>query len=687
MNSPDYPQKLKDFFMTAKNNSNKKLSRLNNYCEFSHTNFDDDDIIYTMDPDDEGKRLFEFLAGNEYILVEEVTEYAERYTSILVDNIIDDWGLPFNALIVDTSDESLPVYLIGFNTDGKLEKVSNSLELFVENFILEKDELPPEKAIPEALKESKKLLDSKSYEDLSAYINSTINKYGHILDLDDRQDNHLKRCVGGLYNIQGIAQKNLLNDEGALVSFEKSYEMGDSNALLNLMDYYCYESGEYEKARMLSRKQVSGDYAWYHKVKVDAFASLMLEDTKQAEYCYSLLRDNYFRRDNEKIEEVVKELKDLTGEKGASILQWFGVATEYSEKEKVVFRKWWNTIEINWQKQFRIILDKHDGADEREKAAKSTAQLSDDEILYIIELKKVKLNSDYPVPTLNPLTELKNLQSLVISQSADVSCLQEVKQFKKLKELDLAQYKINDISFVEEMSNLETLNLSGNRLIDLTFLENLVRLRELNVSGNEISETGSIHNLINLELLNLSGNEKIKDISPLKKLSKLILLDLEYVKIDNTAAISNMTELEYLDIELAETIENLNFLSKCKSLKNLTIKGEGIADISAISESFSLKNLSLFNCERLNDISIIKNLKELTKIDIVDCDVTDISPLAYCKNLLFVDAYMSHKKTINGILDLTKNKKLRRLELSRETVEKGIKRDFENKVPGVIRIR
>ncbi len=110
---------------------------------------------------------------------------------------------------------------------------------------------------------------------------------------------------------------------------------------------------------------------------------------------------------------------------------------------------------------------------------------------------------------------------------ADISILRD---FPRLKYLDLGRNQISDLSPLQPLTRLTELWLNENKISDLSPLQPLTRLAELYLGGNQISDLSPIKSLIDLTKL-LLYNNRISDLSPLQPLKKLRHLDMRNNKI------------------------------------------------------------------------------------------------------------------------------------------------------------
>ena len=70
-----------------------------------------------------------------------------------------------------------------------------------------------------------------------------------------------------------------------------------------------------------------------------------------------------------------------------------------------------------------------------------------------------------------------------------------------MRELDLYNNQITDISFLGSLTNLTTLHLGYNQITDISFLGSLTNLTTLNLNYNQIADISFLGSLTNLTTL------------------------------------------------------------------------------------------------------------------------------------------------------------------------------------------
>ncbi|GAA0705382.1 hypothetical protein GCM10008904_13160 [Paraclostridium ghonii] len=159
--------------------------------------------------------------------------------------------------------------------------------------------------------------------------------------------------------------------------------------------------------------------------------------------------------------------------------------------------------------------------------------------------------------------ELHALENINLSQRG-IGNLDGIEKCINTKSIDLSKNEITNIEPLSELKELTKLNLSNTKISNnLNSLSKLSKLNELDLSENEISDVNPLSKLEGLTKLNLSNNKIADNLNPLSGLSKLSELDLSFngiSKIDSLATLSGLTNLNL----------NNNHINDISSLKNMS---------------------------------------------------------------------------------------------------------------------
>lgn len=209
-----------------------------------------------------------------------------------------------------------------------------------------------------------------------------------------------------------------------------------------------------------------------------------------------------------------------------------------------------------------------------------------------------------------------------------------------VKELNLSNRGITDISALSACRDLERLDLTGNKISDITPLMDIPGLRELIIKDNQVTDLRPLMALTTLVYINAEGNGIISTV-PLGSLTGLKELHLAENPISDYSGLSKLYSLETLGLEDTGLQDaNLDSLKGLSNLRLLTITnnpdlgGEAVDKLkSALSASYVEHDDLVYSIE----IGGEKFREDLTELDLSNRALTDISALALFKNLEIVN--------------------------------------------------
>ena len=209
-----------------------------------------------------------------------------------------------------------------------------------------------------------------------------------------------------------------------------------------------------------------------------------------------------------------------------------------------------------------------------------------------------------------------------------------------VKELNLSNRGITDISALSACRELERLDLTGNKISDITPLMDIPGLRELIIKDNLVTDLRPLMALTTLAYINAEGNGIISTV-PLGSLTGLKELHLAENPISDYSGLSRLYSLETLGLEDTGLKDaDLDSLKGLSNLRLLTITnnpdlgGEAVDKLkSALSASYVEHDDLVYSIE----IGGEKFREDLTELDLSNRALTDISALALFKNLEIVN--------------------------------------------------
>ncbi|RXJ82701.1 leucine-rich repeat domain-containing protein [Arcobacter sp. F2176] len=198
---------------------------------------------------------------------------------------------------------------------------------------------------------------------------------------------------------------------------------------------------------------------------------------------------------------------------------------------------------------------------------------------HLTKLKELNL-SDNPVSDLSALKDLKYLEELDLynTQVKDLSPINNINALQQLSYGYIKNIDTIDISQIKDLTNLEFLVLGGikvknfhminnfkNLIVflppktttmqDMNSLTNLKKLERLSLRNNKfITNVDFILNFPNMQELFIN-NTRIKDISVLKKLSKLTILNISGTQVTDASGVMADTDRDpkYLTFTASNT--------------------------------------------------------------------------------------------------------------------------------------
>ncbi len=184
---------------------------------------------------------------------------------------------------------------------------------------------------------------------------------------------------------------------------------------------------------------------------------------------------------------------------------------------------------------------------------------------------------------------------------------------------------------LRHLIKISSIDISNNLMIkNLQPLRQLSKLQTLNISHTLINNIAPLHSLSKLEKLNLSASA-VSDLNPLKYIWKLHEIDFSHTEIKDIAVLAGLKQIEILKMDSNE-IPEIVPVNHHKNLRLLQAANCHITSIDSISALPSLTRLDLHG----NPLQQIDSLRKLTAIQQLNLDstaVSDLKPLAELHNL------------------------------------------------------
>ncbi|QWX82997.1 hypothetical protein H0I23_11050 [Cellulophaga sp. HaHaR_3_176] len=210
-------------------------------------------------------------------------------------------------------------------------------------------------------------------------------------------------------------------------------------------------------------------------------------------------------------------------------------------------------------------------------------------LLKVSNVKSLSINCLKKIKNLNQLSELKNLEKLIIG-------LDDFKDVELLKS--------------DNLKSITELHLGDTKNMNLEYLKDYNKLNSLGISGQfkNIDSIGEIENLETLTLSSIGHKESLSFVNQLKKLKHLHISLGSRENIDEI----NGEQLETLKLLWIKNLQSLNNLSRFKNLKYLQVENQrNITTLEFNSEMKSLSRLGVINCKGLEKLEGLEKLKAL----------------------------------------------------------------------------
>lgn len=170
--------------------------------------------------------------------------------------------------------------------------------------------------------------------------------------------------------------------------------------------------------------------------------------------------------------------------------------------------------------------------------------------------------------------------------------------------------KTNGSLFPYELEKITSIQANQKGIAVLNGLEYCINLIELVLSKNEdISDLAPIANLNQLVILNINHNYFIRDLDPLKSLTKLETLEAWGLWKPDPTPISHLAKLKILNLQ-ESGIQASDFLSTLLQLETLKLGGNRIEEISSLENLNNLTRLYL-DGNLISDITVLNKLPSL----------------------------------------------------------------------------
>ena len=182
---------------------------------------------------------------------------------------------------------------------------------------------------------------------------------------------------------------------------------------------------------------------------------------------------------------------------------------------------WWESLDAIWQAIFRNAI------------ATQASTPNALEMQQIVDLRVLEIGTEYPILSIEPLTNLMWLERLTINNQS-VSDLKPLSNKEFLVELNVQNNPVSSLSPIERSTLLELLNIENTQIKDLGPLSKMNSLVTLNASGTPVKSLKPLSGLQKLENL-FVNNTNVNSISPVENMPSLKQLKVYNTKVKKRA--------------------------------------------------------------------------------------------------------------------------------------------------------
>ena len=227
-------------------------------------------------------------------------------------------------------------------------------------------------------------------------------------------------------------------------------------------------------------------------------------------------------------------------------------------------------------------------------------------------------------------------------------------EMERLKELDVPDRGIQDLTGLQFATNLSRLYLKDNQISHLSPLAGLINLRYLSLRGNPVSDLSPLRGLTNLTRLYFEYTQ-VSDISPLRGLVNLNHLSFHHTLVSDPSPLAGLINLKGLDFNITN-ISDVSVVAGLVNLEFVAFPASNMDDLSPVEGLTNLKHIFSWG-NPLTDVSALARLTKLERIDICGADLSDLTPLASLtglKELYLADNEISNISPLAALTGLAR---------------------------------
>jgi internalin A len=283
-------------------------------------------------------------------------------------------------------------------------------------------------------------------------------------------------------------------------------------------------------------------------------------------------------------------------------------------------------------------------------------------------LKKLSVSARRCSPSLDPIRRLAGLTSLSLYGFGEMTTADVVRDLPRLTSLNLWHgEKLTDIDAVGTLKDLEELRVGSTAVRSLEALRGLTKLRVIAAShchldgwppfrdlpaleefeaqfapiacgpagleeavtlrrlklgfqkSSSFADLGPLEKLTALEELCLADVDAVRDLSPLRGLTRLRNLDVSETAVRDLTPLAGLARLRALDVSDTR-VRDIGPITRLTELETLSLSGLPIESVEPLVVLTRLRHLTLDRCERLRSLRPLAGCASLQVLECHDSD-------------------------------------------------------------------
>jgi len=230
----------------------------------------------------------------------------------------------------------------------------------------------------------------------------------------------------------------------------------------------------------------------------------------------------------------------------------------------------------------------------------------------------------------NKIIELyPDITTLNVSYGQRITSIASLAKLKKLTSLKLSEVSVSDFTPLSDLTQLQSISITANAMTNLAWMQKLTQLRSLEINSSGLTDLKGIPSLPLLSRANVFKGAP-DDLTPLvEALPNLTDLNLNYMRIKDLSPLAKLSKLKNLSLYGAEVVD-FSPLAQVPALTKVDYYASKTGDFSALGKLTQVKDLH-GGLTKLDNISWLENLPNLESFQLFAEPISDYTPLTKTK--------------------------------------------------------